>query len=276
LNYRPTLLGWLLLALFVTAWCPPTALADPPIPPLTGRVVDNAGILSGAEERSIERLLVSTEQLTGAQIVVATLPALGRYPIETWGLALGRGWKIGRAGHDDGIVIVLAPNDREVRIEIGYGLEKRVSNATADRIIKAHMLPAARQGRYADGLEAVIDALRQVILDPEAPVASKERGVEVGKVGVMFLLGGLVACVIISMLLTSGFRRRAGSDDHVVNDDVDARENRDEPFWTTNRDRRDRHDWRSSSGSRSFSFGGGSSFRGGGGSFRGGGASGKW
>ncbi len=87
----------------------PGVLAEPPVPPLTGRVVDLADILTTAGERGLTDQLAKVEEKTGAQIVVAILPSLGQYPIESWGLALGRGWKIGHQGRDDGIVIVLAP-----------------------------------------------------------------------------------------------------------------------------------------------------------------------
>ncbi|MBL8709892.1 MAG: TPM domain-containing protein, partial [Rhodospirillaceae bacterium] len=140
------------------------------MPPLTGRLVDLANVLSSAAERDLTDQLAHIEADTGAQIVVATLPTLAGYSIEAWGLALGRGWKIGRAGRDDGIVVVLAPNDREIRIEVGYGLEGRIPDATAHRIINSYMLPAAREGKYADGLKATVDALRRVIKDPAAPI----------------------------------------------------------------------------------------------------------
>jgi uncharacterized protein len=249
----------LLLALVWVALFPPAASAEPAIPSLTGRLVDDARILSPAEEGDLDRLLAKIEQETGAQIVVATLPALGRYSIESWGLALGRAWKIGHAGRDDGVVIVLAPNDREVRIEVGYGLEGRIPDATAHRIIKAHMLPAARAGRYAEGLEATINALRRFILDPNARIEPEKRGVEIGQMGIIIILACVSFFILFAYLLSRSFRSQ-------LNTSPMDRQSRDD----------DDGDFLSDSSSDSFSSSDRSSFSGGGGSFGGGGASGRW
>lgn len=239
----------------VVLWIP-VAATDPAIPPLTGRVVDAAGILTVTEERDIDRHLAMIEEKTSVQIVVATLPSLGRYSIESWGLALGRGWKIGRAGHDDGIVIVLAPNDREVRIEVGYGLEGSIPDAMAHRIIKAYMLPAARDRRFADGLKSTIDAVQRVIIDPDAKITPQGRAVEVGMFGIIILVGGIATFVTFVIALTRGFR----SENELT--DSDDRSQDDDSSFTF--------------GSNGSGFSSGSSFSGGGGSFGGGGASGKW
>src|SRR5688572_27235280 len=98
----PRVVGLMALATLLAILSLSQAAADPTIPSLTGRLVDTAAILSDASERDLTNQLAEVERKTGVQIVVVTLPSLDRYAIETWGLSLGRGWKIGRAGRDDG------------------------------------------------------------------------------------------------------------------------------------------------------------------------------
>lgn len=241
---------WLLL---LSTW---GAHADPTIPLLTGRVVDLADILTAANERDLTNQLAAIEAKTGAQIVVAVLPSLNGYPIESWGLALGRKWGIGHKGRDDGIVIVLAPNDREVRIEVGYGLEGRVPDAIAHRIIQTYMLPAARERRYAKGLEATIAALERVIVDPKA-VPKRQSAVHFGEAGFIFLFGGLAFFAIFVLMLCRSFGSPTRTDEQSTSTFADDEDN----------------SFSSSSGSSSS---GRSSFGGRGGSFGGGGASGRW
>lgn len=255
----PFVFGCLALAVLLVTLRLPVAWADPTVPPLTGRVVDLANVLSSAAERDLTDQLAQIEADTGAQIVVATLPGLAGYSIETWGLALGRGWKIGRAGRDDGIVVVLAPNDRKVRIEVGYGLEGRIPDATAHRIIKSYMLPAAREGKYADGLKATVDALRRVIRDPAAPIGRQSRGIEFGSTGLIILFGGMAFFALFAVILAVSFRRGWTS-----------------PSWDNESTSDDEGSSFDSGWSRSSFGSSSSSFSGGGGSFGGGGASGKW
>ncbi|MBK8157678.1 MAG: TPM domain-containing protein [Rhodospirillaceae bacterium] len=264
-----------LAALFVLLGLP-AANADPVVPPLTGRVVDLADVLTSAAERDLTTQLAKVEQKTGTQIVVAILPDLGRYSIESWGLALGRTWKIGRPGKDDGIVIVLAPKDREIRIEVGYGLEGRVTDATAHQIIQRYMLPAAREGRYATGLDATIGALERVIVDPSVPVPAVSAPFRYGNVIIVVLFGGMAVLVLIGMVMSIGTRREQVYPARPDERSDSVFDNNNHGGWTWNSGSG------SSSSSNSISFGSssssssGSSFRGGGGSFGGGGASGKW
>lgn len=261
----------LLLAALLVLLRLPMAVADPAIPPLTGRVVDLADVLTNAAERDLTNQLKKVEEKTGAQIVVATLPRLGQYPIDSWGLALGRGWQIGHKGKDDGIVIVLAPNDREVRIEVGYGLEGRVPDATAHKIIQSYMLPAAREGRYATGLEATIAALERVIIDPTAPLGAAPTGDSISAILLVIVLGVFVIVILFLALYDFGAwgsreSNRDRSDEQPDPLSHDAYDNRGSGFSASG-----------SGSSHSSSFGGGgSSFSGRGGSFGGGGATGKW
>src|SRR5262245_18730394 len=110
----------MLLALMLIA---APALADVQVPSLTGRVVDQAGILNSAEEGRLTTKLKNIEDNGSTQLVVVTLPSLRGSPIEDWGLALGRTWGIGQKGKDNGVLLIVALNDRELRIEVGYGME---------------------------------------------------------------------------------------------------------------------------------------------------------
>ena len=103
------------------------------MPALSGRVVDQAGILNSAQESRLTAKLKDLEDKTSIQLVVVTLPSLRGSPIEEWGLTLGRSWGIGQKGKDNGALLIVAPNDRELRIEVGYGLEGTLTDATAGR-----------------------------------------------------------------------------------------------------------------------------------------------
>ena len=140
------------------------ALADsPPIPALSGRVVDQASILDAGQESRLTSKLADFEAKSSIQLVVVTLASLGDWPIEDWGLALGRTWGIGQKGKDNGALLIVAPNDRAVRIEVGYGLEGTLPDATADAVIRNVIIPRFRAGDMAggisDGVDAVIAAL---------------------------------------------------------------------------------------------------------------------
>jgi len=134
--------------------CLPVAMADPALPSLTGRVVDAAHLLDGAATQRLSDDLAAYEAKTSTQIVIVTLPDLQGYPIEQWGLALLRGWAIGQKGKNNGIVVIVAPHDRQMRIETGYGAEGPLPDATASLIIRRDMTPLFKQGDYAGGLTA--------------------------------------------------------------------------------------------------------------------------
>jgi uncharacterized protein len=122
------------------------------LPRLTGRVVDNADLLTSDQERSLARALAETERRTGHQFVVVTLPSLDGRAIEEVGLRLGNGWGIGRKGHNDGVLLIVAPNERKVRIEVGCGLETTLTDIEARMVIEQRILPAFRKRQMAVGI----------------------------------------------------------------------------------------------------------------------------
>ena len=137
-------------------------------PALTGRVVDGAELLDDQAEARISGQSEALEAATGNQFVLVTMPTLGGQSIEDFGLALGRHWGVGRAEHHDGILLIVAPTERRVRIEVGYGLEKIMTNARAQTIIDEHILPRFGEGRMQDGIMAGADAIIAVLADKEA------------------------------------------------------------------------------------------------------------
>lgn len=123
-------------------------------PALTGRVVDAADLLLPAQEAALAARLAEVERSTRHQFVVVTVTSLGRHAIEDYGRTLGNVWGIGRRKEDDGVLLIVAPDERKVRIEVGHGLETALTNAEAARIIAADILPGFRAGKMADGIIA--------------------------------------------------------------------------------------------------------------------------
>lgn len=145
------------------------------LPTLSGRVVDRADLISPAIERSLGSRLAALEARTTDQFVVVTLETLGGRSIEDVGLRLGRGWGIGRAGKNNGLLLIVAPSERKVRFEVGYGLEQRLKDEICAAIIQNDILPRFREGKIEDGIVAGVDgALR--ILDSAAVPALKKAG----------------------------------------------------------------------------------------------------
>lgn len=136
---------------------------EPRFPELSGRVVDGAGLLSRAREAALDERLAAHERASRNQIVVVTVESLQGRSIEEFGYQLGRVWGIGQAGEDNGVLLIVAPNERKVRIEVGYGLEGTLTDALCSNIVHSVILPAFRRGDTEGGIEAgviaIVDAL---------------------------------------------------------------------------------------------------------------------
>jgi uncharacterized protein len=148
----------ILLWLFLISALPLQAAID--FPPLTGRVVDQAGILDDASRKRLNTLLLQHEQATGNQLVVTTLKSLQGHTIEEYGYRLGRHWGLGQEGENNGALLIVAPHEHKVRIEVGYGLEARLTDARAHDIIQTAILPPIReQGDYNQGVRQGVEAI---------------------------------------------------------------------------------------------------------------------
>ncbi|MBK8162870.1 MAG: TPM domain-containing protein [Gammaproteobacteria bacterium] len=147
-------------------------------PALTGRVVDQAAILPAAARAGLEQLLAAHEQSTSNQVVVVTLESLQGHAIEDYGYQLGRYWGIGQEGRDNGVLLIIAPAERKVRIEVGYGLEGTLTDALASNIIQRVVLPRFRQGDMAAGTVEGARAILQVIEGTYQPLPGRRGGAE--------------------------------------------------------------------------------------------------
>ena len=249
--------GWLALATGALAQSQPT------FPALTGRVVDQAKLLSPAKEAELTAQLEALERESSDQLVVVTVDSLQGFEIEDYGYRLGRAWGIGQKETDNGVLMIVAPEERKVRIEVGYGLEGILTDALSALIIHEQILPSFREGSYERGIKQGVDAIdQQLRLDPAeaaARAAAVERQPVEAPVGPALLIGAIFLLMFLGMLggLARGGRRRRSSGLGPV------------LIWAASEALR--------SGGRGGSGGfGGGGFGGGGGSFGGGGASGGW
>lgn len=227
------------------------ALAAPKFPALTGRVVDDANILSPATRTELTAMLKRHEQASGQQVVVVTLPSLQGYSIEDFGYQLGRYWGIGQKDKNTGALLIVAPKEHKVRIEVGYGLEGTLTDAQSSVIINRDIVPQFKRGDFNAGILAGTTTILKVLggdASAAQPAKSAPSAQNAPWVVPVFFAGFLIVMILIFVL-----RRRYG-DSALI-------------------------------GAGAGFFGGGSSsggssddddFSGGGGSFGGGGASGDW
>lgn len=247
--------AFLLIALWLLAFCSAAALAQE-FPPLTGRVVDNANLLAEPEQQALSGLLANLEKQSGRQVVVVTVPSLQGYAIEDYGYRLGRHWGIGQRERDDGVLLLVAPQERRVRIEVGYGLEPVLTDALAAMIISREILPHFRRNDYAAGIVAGTRSIVQQLTLPEdeararAAEARQEAESSAGDTpSLLFWLLFFGVFILPTMMSFLGGGRGGRRGPMII--------------------------WGPGRGGRRGGFGG-SGFSGGGGGFGGGGSSGSW
>lgn len=162
----------LILGLVFAAWLALTAdlaRAAPTFPSLTGRVVDQAHVLSPEVQAQLTGELDALQVKTSRQLIVVTLASLNGYDIADYGYQLGRAWGVGQKGLDNGVLLIVAPSEHKVRIEVGYGLEPIVTDALSSQIMQEAILPKFRAGDIQGGIVAGAQALiEQLSLDPSA------------------------------------------------------------------------------------------------------------
>jgi len=149
------------------------------IPFLTGRVTDNAEILTEGVRRSLTERLKAHEDRTGNQIAVLTVPTLEDESIEEYAVAIFEAWKLGKKGKDNGVLIIIVPNARRMRIEVGYGLEGTLTDSLAGRIIRNAMAPRFKAGDYDGGVESGVNAILDVLEKGEVAALEGDTGKEV-------------------------------------------------------------------------------------------------
>ncbi len=234
-----------------------TAQAELKFPALTGRVVDNAQMIEPSVREQLTQQLAAHEQATGEQLVVVTLPDLQGTSIEDFGYQLGRHWGIGQKDKNNGALLIVARDERKLRIEVGYGLEERLTDAQTSVIIHQVITPAFKSGNFSKGISDGVAAMLVVLggnpLDEPANVvgsgAGRDRGSDFVESHpgvfiflVLLFIVTIFVCQMLGILPSGGGRGGRGG----------------------------------SGGFGGGGFGGGGGFSGGGGSFGGGGSSGGW
>ncbi|MDT3734677.1 MAG: TPM domain-containing protein [Denitratisoma sp.] len=168
------------LALFLVAGLAALAALAADVPYLSGRVVDNAEILGAETKLKLAEQLKAHEAETGNQIAVLTVPSLEGESVESYAEQVFNAWKLGQKGKDNGVLVLVAPDDRRMRIEVGYGLEGTLTDVAASRIVRNVMTPRFKEGNFdagvAEGVAAVIGQLTGAEAPPaEAPPAAEAK-----------------------------------------------------------------------------------------------------
>ena len=274
-------------------------------PPLTGRVVDQADLLNPAQEAELTSKLAALEAATTRQLVVATVNSLEGHDIQEYGVGLGRAWHIGQQGANNGVILLVAPNERKVGIQVGYGMEGVLTDALSGQIIRDVILPRFRDNDYPGGIAAGTDALiAQLQAPPEAAEANLQRAAQADQqqrqashrrhrgpsIGPIIVWGGIFLFVFLPALGAGlggrryrgrrgvsvwgpgqGYGRGGGSGlGWMLMGMALSNMNRRGSGWGGG------SSWGGGGGGSWGGGGGGGGFSGGGGSFGGGGASGGW
>ena len=251
---------WLLLVVLLI-FASAALAATPKFPALTGRVVDAAGILNASTQSQLTDMLAAHERATGQQVVVVTLDSLQGFSIEDFGYQLGRRWGIGQKGKNNGALLIVAPKEHKVRIEVGYGLEGELTDAICAAIIHNYILPSFKRGDFNAGVSAGTTSILSVLGGNPLETSVATRTSAPNTSGVPIAVAVLLWAVLIFTLPMIFLFLRALLTGRVRQLD------------SYGRDSEGRYVGGSFSGGGG---GGGSGFSGGGGSFGGGGASGSW
>ena len=201
--------GFLTLLFLLIVGAP--ALATPTFPPLTGRVVDDAHVLSPQTQADLTAKLAALEQKTSRQLVVVTLPSLGGDEIEDYGYKLLRTWGIGQKATNNGALFIIVPSEHKVRIEVGYGLEPILTDALSSVILQRAVLPKFRTGDVQGGIVDGTDALiTQLGLDTSTAEANAAQAAQQAQEPVRHgsPLGAIFPLIVRFFIFSSVFGRR--------------------------------------------------------------------
>ncbi|RQO55853.1 hypothetical protein DBR47_18420 [Paucibacter sp. KBW04] len=204
---------WLWLGL---SWALPSWAQDVlPVPALSGRVIDQTGTLSPAQQSALEAKLAAFEQSAGSQLVILIVPSSQPEDIAAYAQRVGDSWKIGRKGVGDGVLLVVAKDDRKVRIEVAKALEGAIPDLAASLIIREAITPAFRKGDYAGGLNLAVDQMSAKIRGEDLPLPSQgqrgqapaSQGFNFEELGALFFIG----VPVLGAVLTGIFGRKLGT-----------------------------------------------------------------
>jgi uncharacterized protein len=227
---------------------PFSAVAAPDVPLLVSRVNDGAGMISPQAEAALEAKLADLEKNESTQVVILTVPSLEGEPIEDFSIRVAEAWKIGQKGVDNGVLFLVSRDDRKVRIEVGYGLEGRLTDLLAGRIVQNEVTPAFRAGQFDAGFQRGVDAILLAVRGEYKAAPAKEKG---GSPSV-----ALILLIILFIYFFSRISRGSRGGGPMIFGGGPGG-----GFY---------------GGGGGFGDGGGGGFSGGGGGFGGGGASGDW
>lgn len=275
---------WLFVLLLALA-APFAARAEVAVPELKQRVTDLTGTLAPDTVSRLENTLAQFEAAKGSQIAVLMLPTTEPEDISQFGIRVAEQWKVGRKGVDDGAILIVAKDDRTVRIEVGYGLEGVIPDAIAKRIIEEDIVPRFKQGDFSGGVEAGVSRMMRLVEGEPLPPPRASSAVEADGMDklVLFLFAGIIGGKILGAVLGKGI----GSSLAAVGTGALAWMVSGMFFFgiiaavlvlfMTLAGGRGGGHWGSGGfGGGSWGGGGGGGFSGGGGGFGGGGASGRW
>ena len=192
-----------LLLAFTFGWSA-LAGAQVPVPPLTGHIIDQTGTLTAEQKATLEQSLTGFEARKGSQLAVLMVASTAPEEVEQFALRVAEKWKLGRKKVDDGAILVVAKNDRAVRIEVGYGLEGALNDLTSKRIISEIVLPRFKNQDFYGGISAGVDQIIRVVDGEPLPAASQAPAGGVGNVGqyapILFILALAVGSVLRATL----------------------------------------------------------------------------
>jgi uncharacterized protein len=193
---------------------PAAAFADVAVPALTSRVTDLTGTLSAQQKSALEERLAAFETRKGSQIAVLLVPTTAPETIEQFGIRVAEKWKVGRKGVDDGAILIAAMKDRALRIEVGYGLEGVLPDASAKRIVEEVIVPRFKQGDFFGGIDAGVSRMMSVIEGEALPPPNRGPGASRSSGGAgfeQFLFVGFILIFVVGGIIRAMFGRFLGS-----------------------------------------------------------------
>lgn len=201
---------WLLLLAVLAVVGYTAAWAEMAIPALTARVTDLTHTLSAAQVSSIDQQLQALEQRKGSQLAVLIVPTTQPETIEQYSLRVVEAWKLGRKGVDDGALLIIAKDDRALRIEVGYGLEGVIPDAIAKRVVAETIVPYFKQNDYAGGIQAGVNQLVKLIDgEPLPPVKARTQDKASDPMGMLFIV--VIIAAVVGQILSAVLGRFVGS-----------------------------------------------------------------